>query len=220
MSSKPDLEPKYESDPDVTQAGVHATQPIFNEAPAVVFTQLYGAKGGQVVQFNLTIRANTGAEAINGLLDAIKYAENLKLSTVRPDMSIPAPTNKCADNTPAPAAGPAPVALSTPALVAPASISPPPGGAGNIIHAVKMKVTPVEDDKVRLEWFAPGHNYADISKVCFEDKALDLLAKTGPWDYSHLAKVNTYQVAHTIAWVQGKPNSKGGYYKDIVSVSA
>jgi hypothetical protein len=217
--SLPNREPAYQTDPDITQVNLTRTSPMFNEAPSVIFGQLYGLKNGQVVQFNLTVRSNSAQEAIDQFLQAVQYAgEKYKLSTVRPDVGVAAPTNKPA----APAAQPAPASSSpSPSLpsapVAP--VAPAPSAAQNVIYASKLKVTPMEDDKVRLEWMSSGHEFADISKVCLSDKALDLLASTGPWEYAHIAKIKIYNVNHKITWVQGKPNNKNGFYKDIVSVT-
>lgn len=188
----------------------------FNEAPAVVFTQLYGLKENQIVQFNLTVRAETPEAAMDGIIRGIQYAhEHYKLSTVRPETGIPGPGPVNAPASPANAPTPA----GAPA--APANGNGNGNGAGmnGYIHAVKLEVVPSADGKVALKWYGAGHQYPDITSTRPADKVLELLRATGDWTEDHIKMVGTYQVRHKIAWRESeKMNSKGKPYRDIVSI--
>lgn len=186
--------------------------PPFDEAPAVVFTQLYGLKEGQIVQFNLTVRAASPEDAMDGIIRGIQYAhDRYKLNTVRPDNSVPGPAtlpSPANATAPAPAGAPAPV--GTPAQ---ANVS------NGYIHAVKLEIVPSADGKVALKWYTAGHQYPDITSTRPADKAVELLRATGDWTTDHVKAVGTYQVRHKIAWRESeKLNSKGKPYRDIVSI--
>lgn len=193
------------------------TAPAFSEAPSVVFTQLYGLKSGQIVQFNLTVRAMTPEEAIDGILRGIKHAEEkYKLNTVRPETGIPGPSapadpNSRFSNAAIPGAPAAPAAPAAPSNG---------NGQNGYIHAIKLEIVPSADGKVALKWYAQGHQYPDITSVRQADKALEMLRSTGDWTENHVKAVGTYQVRHKIAWRESeKTNSKGNHYKDITSLA-
>ena len=103
----------------------------YGEAPAVIFTQLYGvSQDGQIVQFNLTCRAGSPEEAVDVLMRGIKYArDKYKLSPAKPGAS-PAPAQPAQNGAPAPAA---------PTAQPPA---PQSNNGGGVIHAIKMDVMP------------------------------------------------------------------------------
>lgn len=196
---------------DSTLTNQPAAAPDFNEAPAVVFTQLYGLKENQIVQFNLTVRAATPESAMDGIIRGIQYAhEHYKLSTVRPETGVPGP-----------AASTAPQDGQPPAPSAPAGQPAQANGNGSngYIHATKLEIVPSADGKVALKWYSAGHQYPDITSTRPADKAVELLRATGDWTPEHVKMVGTYQVRHKIAWRESeKMNSKGKPYRDIVSL--
>lgn len=190
-----------------------ATMPDFNEAPAVVFTQLYGLKENQIVQFNLTIRAATPESAMDGIIRGIQYAqEHYKLSTIRPETGVPGPAAPSAPQNGQP---------TTPGAPAPAGQPAQTNGNGSTgyIHATKLEIVPSADGKVALKWYSAGHQYPDITSTRPADKAVELLRATGDWTTDHVKAVGTYQVRHKIAWRESeKMNSRGNHYKDVVSL--
>jgi len=231
------IEPRYitdtetipEPEGEIYGAFVRQPEPVFTEAPAVVFTQLYGKKGGQVIQFNLTCRGNTGTEAIDQIMAAIRYAgERYKLSVDRPDVSVAAPerlpehpaTLAAQQAQPAPVAQPAPAPASA-APASPANVTTYTApGAGNTIHAVRLEVVPNASGKVTLRWYEAGHNYPDITTTRTVEKAAELLASTGEdWKPEHMRMVQQFTVRHVIRWrASEKMNTQGKPYKDIVSI--
>lgn len=205
---------------DEAAAPAHAVTSNHHEAPAVIFTQLYTPKGGQVVQFNLTIRADSGPQAIDGMIEAINYAKKRGLSVIRPT-GVMAPESPAAAPTPQNNVNAHPAAQNAPAapVAAPAGNAAVIPGAKTVI-ATKMTVMPKPDGKVTLEWFADGHKYADIYTTRAVDSALTLLASTGAWTKEHLTAAQTFQVHHLITWRDSdKLNSKGNPYKDLVSIA-
>lgn len=179
-----------------------------SEAPAVVFTQLYAAKDGQVIQFNLTVRDVKPEAAIDRIMAGIAYAkEHYGLSLLRPDASIPGPAKQDAAT-----------ASSAPAAPAPSN-GQDYSSKQSTIHAVKMEVTPSADGKVTMKWFTAGHQYPDITTTRTEERAIELLCTTGKWEASHLQRAQTFQVKHKIIWRESeKKNSSGKPYKDIISL--
>lgn len=181
----------------------------FPEAPAVVFTQLYGTKEGQVIQFNLTVRGENGPAALDELIHTIQYAqEKYKLSTTRPDMHT------------APAPAPAATAPAPSTAAAAAAAAMPNVPAGNIVNAVKLEVIPTTDGKVTLKWYAAGHQYPDFTSTRLMDRALEILAPTGAWTTESLCRAAAYTVNHRIVWRESeKKNTQGKPYKDLVSLT-
>lgn len=197
--------------------------PTFTEAPAVIFTQLFGLKNGQVVQFNLTVRANSAPEAVDQLMDGIRHAgKKWGLSTAKPDISVPAPGALPLDMQPgaglpgaqAPITVPARPVVSAPALPAASA-----GAGGGVIHAVKMEIVPLPEGKVTIKWYEAGHQFPDLTSTRPVEKAIELLMPTGGWMASHLAIPGTFQVRHRIEWANGKLNKNGKPYKDIVTLA-
>jgi hypothetical protein len=190
---------------------VEITQPLFSEAPAVVFTQLYGAKQNQIIQFNLTCRANTGEEAMEMIFRAIQYAAQYSLSTVKPDISQPAP----APSQSAPV--PANHNSQTPQQPLPADGFAPGSG---LIRAVKLEIVPEMDDKVTLKFYETGHQYPDITTKRVTERALELLQSTGDgWRIEDLQRASTRNIRYGIRYRESdKRNSRGNPYKDIVDI--
>lgn len=189
---------------------VEITPPLFAEAPAVVFTQLYGVKDHQVVQFNLTCRANTGAEAIESIFQGIQYASQFGLSTVKPDISEPAPEHAQTSAQPTTARNP-PAGSQTSETFAPGS---------GIIRAVKLDIVSEADDKVNLKFYETGHQYPDISTKRVTERALELLQSSGDgWTIQDLYRTSTRNIRYEIRYRESeKLNSRGNPYKDIVDI--
>lgn len=195
------------------------------EAPSVVFTQIYGKNAeGQTVQFNITVRANTIQEAIDEIMEGIKYGgEKYKLTTSRPDLKQAPPQKQPKPNTET-AQYPQNTTNTTPAQSAPI---PPTSQATNHtntstqnIIAVRMEVTPRSDGKVKLNWYELNHRYPDIYAVLTIERAIEMLIPTGQWELSHFEKVSTYNVNHKILWRESEnKNSNGKPYKNIVSIT-
>lgn len=111
----------------------------------------------------------------------------------------------------------------TAAPPAPASTAPVAVGGASVktIHATRMDVKPRTDGKLDIEFYEPGHNYPDIKKAAVDvPGALKLLAPTGEWLPTHFDGAKSYPVKIDVDWRDGKPNSKGQPYKDIVAVKA
>lgn len=217
--TEPNPDYRYEAmaDGELPSSQANAA-PLFDEAPSVIFTQLYAPKGGQVVQFNLTCRANTAREAIDQIIDGINYAKSKGFSVIRPMgetptmAATPAPDAHAATTTPAPVSAPA---------AARSSAAPAANGSAKTIHAVFMGVQPKPDGKVTIEWFCDGHKYADIYTTRSIESAVNLLATTGSWTADHLKEAVRYKVNHLITWKDSeKLNSKGNPYKDLLSITA
>ncbi len=207
-------EPVYMSEP----ASFGTIAPIFNEAPAVIFTQLYTVREGQIVQFNITVRAEDGKRAIDQLIDAIAYAkEKYKLSVVRPDLSQPLQAAPARPASPAEQLPPAAAPIRpAPASAGAANVKP---GNSNVIRAAKMKVTPQAGDKIKIEWMSTGHNFPDIYATKSCEQWLNLLPASEGWDASYLSKIGEYTVTHAISWVESdKLNSSGRPYKNISTI--
>jgi hypothetical protein len=92
----------------------------------------------------------------------------------------------------------------------------------NVFTATKLIVTPREDGKVSLAFYASGHKWADITKVCTVEQAVAILKPIGGFTPEHFAGIKTYEpIAAEITWVESdKKNSAGKPYKNIVSITA
>ncbi len=208
----------YESMNDAEPTAPEQPMPLYTEAPAVIFTQLYAPKGGQVVQFNLTCRGNSVREAIDALVDGINYAKTKGFSVIRPMGETPAvqpaTTHVNAPQTPVTA----PVPVNVPASPATPALST--NNSVKTIHAVRMDVQPKPDGKVTLEWYADGHKFADIYTTRTVENAVNLLSATGAWTPEHLGKAQSFTVTHIITWKDSeKLNSKGNPYKDLINIA-
>lgn len=197
--------------------------PTHTEAPAVIFTQLYAPKGGQIVQFNLTCRANSAREAIDQLVDGINYAKTKGFSVIRPMGDTPpamAAPQTHVERPASPVTAPASNSQAAPAI-AQNGANNTVSGQLKTIRAVRMDVMPKPDGKVTLEWYMDGHKFADIYTTRTLDNAVNLLLPTGAWTADHLKEAQTYSVRHVITWRDSeKLNSKGNPYKDLVSITA
>jgi hypothetical protein len=189
------------------------------EAGAVVFAPLYlTSPDGQVVQLNLTTRAATGAQALDDFFAAAGHAKKTwNMGLTRPDLKAGPGATPAQPATPPP---PTPMTNRAKALdTAPAAPAQPAGL--NVIHATTLEVMPDSEGKVTLKWYTPGHNFPDITTKRMLDKAVELLQSSGEdWRAGHLTVAGKFTVKHAVTWAQGKPNSSGGFYKDIQSIQA
>lgn len=196
--------------------------PTFSEAPASFnFPVEFQTDDGLKWTAGLTIRGNTGPEAIERLLEAIKYgAARCRMGVVKTPQAQPAPAQRQAEAAADFSLDRLPPAPGEPQR-APADrpVSPPAGSS--VIYATQLEIAPRPDGKVKLGWFAAGHRFPDISKVTTVEAATDLLLSTGEaWRSTDLTKAGMFNVRHAITWHPGKPKAQGhGNYQDIDSVS-
>jgi len=190
-----------------------------SEAPAVIFTKLYGlltpeeGKDPQVIEFNLTVRGSDPKEVIDRIFEASRYAKDkYKLSLANPNVrNAPKASGQ-------PSAPSAPGAQRAPAGAQGTGTTPQSGG---VVNAVKMEVVRGPDGKVTLKWYRAGDRYPEIYTTRTPEKALELLRSTGEdWREEHLAGSYMYNdIRHVIHFrFSEKTNSKGNPYKDIVEI--
>lgn len=214
----------------------------FQEAPSIVYTSLTGTvfnEDGRIdgtYTFNLTVRALTGEEAIDKLVSAVNYAARKYGMTCLRPQAQPSPQKAAAavNNT---AAAPTAPARAAAAAVPARSVQQPaaptrapinaqaaapaqqqPAQQESVFYAVKMKVVQREDKRIDLSWMIEGHSFPDITYCCTAEKAVELLADTGDWTVDYFMRPTTYDVQHAVIWKQGKQNSKGGFFKDIIRI--
>lgn len=207
--------------------------PLHGEAPAIVFTKLYGTltdKDGnkQISEFNITTRSNSPEEALELMFRGAEYAKKrFHLSLARPEISVAAPAK--AQQITGSVAAPAPNASTAPAPAAPASGPAPsqqgivPNNNTGVIFAERMEVVPMADGKTTLKWYEKGHQFPDIMTTKSNEKIMNLLMGTGEgWAAEHIRLASSYQVKHEIQWRYSEKNRNrnGNPYKDIVTVRA
>lgn len=201
------------------------------EAGGVAFTSLrhyrYNDDGEvEMLEVSVTGRGRNAREAFDNLGDVIKYAiakgwnpykkissapARVKAQEAPVGQAVPAVPAVPAGNPKAPA--PAPATSNEPVLVPLEE---------NVINATKLVVTPRPDGKVSLAFFAEGHKWADITKVCSIEQAIATLAPIGGFTAEHLQAVATYEpISAHISWVESeKLNAAGNPYKNIVAITA
>jgi hypothetical protein len=196
------------------------------EAGGVAFTSLryyrYTENGEtEMVEVSVTGRGRNAREAFENLGDVISYAKSKGWTAYKKVSGAPARPQIA--TTAVPAAVPAvPTVPALPAVPAAPKAVEPVQEEGNVITASKLVVTPRPDGKVSLAFFAEGHKWADITKVCSVEQAVAFLTPIGGFTAEHLKAVATYEpiLAH-ITWVESdKKNAAGNPYKDIVSITA
>jgi len=196
------------------------------EAGGVAFTSLrhyrYSDDGDvEMMEVSITGRGRNAREAFDNLGDAIKYAIAKGWNPYKKISSSPARVK--AQEAPAGQAVPA-VQGGNPKAPAPAISNEPVlvPLEENIINATKLVVTPRPDGKVSLAFFAEGHKWADITKVCSIEQAIATLAPIGGFTAEHLQSVSTYEpISARISWVESeKLNAAGNPYKNIASITA
>ena len=202
------------------------TAPKFEEAPASFnFPVQFITEDEQLWAAGLTIRANSGPEAIEALMETLKYgAWRCRMQIVKtpapqpgPARRVPAEPEPSLDRLP-PAPGTPAAAEQRPAADRPA---PTPPAGSSVYYAIKLTVSPLPEGKVKLEWQAAGRRFADIRKTCTMEAACDLLQSTGEaWRMTDFTAAKVFNIRHAITWHEGRPMQGGGFYKDIDTISS
>jgi len=88
----------------------------------------------------------------------------------------------------------------------------------NTLEVVRVIVTPKPDDKVELQLFGRGHQYADLYHNGTIAQVMTALTGTGlVWEREMLQKANEFHVNFFADWRNSeKLNTKGKPYKNIV----
>lgn len=203
--------------------------PSYSEAPASFNFPVYiKNKDGVEVAFGLTVRGNSGPEAIENLLSTLAYGQKrcgmALIKTLNPS---PAETRQAA----AQAAGPSPELDRLPPAPSQAPQEPRSNpvstgvapGTPNTIYAIRLEILPKPGGKVSLNWYAEGHRMATIYATLPIDRACDLLQSSGEqWKAADLTRADDVKVRHAILWVEGKvnPNSpEGRHFRNIVAIN-
>ena len=198
------------------------------EAGGVAFTSLrhyrYTEDGeAEMLEVSITGRGRTAREAFENLVDVLRYAKSKGWEAYKKVSGAPAKPK--AATPAAPAVAPVAPAVAPVAPVVQKPVEPvyeDIQGQENVLVATKLVVTPRPDGKVSLAFFADGHKWADITKVCSVSDAVKTLAPLGGFTAAHLAVTTTYEpILANITWVESeKKNSAGNPYKNIVSITA
>lgn len=195
------LEPKYVDYP-----------PMLSEAPASVNFYFVTKKG---YNCQLTLRDTDEVRLLDRMSQIVTHLESIgcqpKPVGQQPENKQPAPK----PNGNGQPAAPLPPPAGKPAPAAPAAAP----RERQSTAVVKMKVTPLEGGKVSVDFFAAGHQYADVYDRLDPKQLLAMLAPTGAWTLEHLAAVATYQVSFVVEWeFSERINSKGNPYKNILAI--
>ena len=193
-----------------------------SEYSGVAFCTLVGPRGGKV---NITARKLSCKAALTELMEAVKYAGET--------YGLVPETYKQAEKAPQfpQVSSPAPVTSSTPQPVTTA-VAPAPTSAAPIqpqpelqyFIAVRMKITPVEGGKTKLEFFGndrkqPVNDFPTLVATSTNDRVIEVLKSTGAWELSHLQVVKTFETYYKVYWKEGKIRPDGkSHYKDLVKI--
>lgn len=191
--------------------------PMMSEAPASVNFYFVTKRG---YNCQLTLRDTDEIRLLDRMSQIIGHLESKgcqpKPVGQQPENKQPAPKPNGNGN---PAAPVTPPPTGKPAPTASAASSTPATTAWQKCHAVKMKVTPLEDGKVSVDFFAAGHQYPDVYDRMKPEQLLAMLAPTGAWTLEHLNHVASYQVSYVVEWeFSERVNSKGNPYKNILAI--
>lgn len=206
--------------PDTVYEAEPENLPSLPEAGGIAWVDLYGTKtdaAGQIheVKINLTARGFTAIDALKDLLIAIKQTES-ELNLVPYRKNGQAPTAQPVQSQPAqPQPQPAPAPARSEPVYENVETSV------GTIAAVTMTVTPRADGKTKLDFFAEGHKYPDISCVLTPEQLVEMLKNAAPWTVEHFKAAANYQVNYKINWRNStRTNQYGKPYKNIVSVNS
>lgn len=222
MDNLAEIESEYEEQPD-NNTPVIPDYPL-PEAGGIAWTDVYSKTGSKI---NLTARATNLIKAATELRQAVQFVtKEFGWLATPPTHGNPPPRSEpkpavVATVTPTPVptpVAPAPAVLPAPATPAPAA-TPPQTVGGGTVHATRMDVTPRADGKTKLEFFATGHQYADVSVIRAPEQLIELLAAVTSTNVDFFKQPNKYSVNYLIDW---KPSTKlkqsGKPYEDIVAV--
>lgn len=221
--------------------------PIYHlpEAGGVAWVELHGkafdekSQTHQPVKINLTVRALNSHDALKELMETIQFAISEyhlypymvlarppQVAQPEPASQPPAPAGTPAPTpgaipptgTPPPAGAPAPTGTPAPSPTQEPVYEPIDQGTGEFI-AVKMSVLPRDDGKTKLDFYAQGHQYADVSAVMLPEQLVQFMQYTGAWTPEHFKKAGHYEVNYLIRWRNSdRVNRNGKPYKNIYEI--
>jgi hypothetical protein len=86
------------------------------------------------------------------------------------------------------------------------------------LKAVKIDVKPRTDGKVTVDLFGAGRKFADLHMTNTPEILAELFGEG--WQPEHFAVATpvSYNIGLKVSWVQGKPNTAGGFYKDVTMI--
>lgn len=213
------------------------------ERGGVAWLDIYGQKNDDnghphLVKISLTNRAEDAEAALRGLLKAMAVAKNeFKLNPYQPDFNSQ-PTSRKQE----PAAA-APAKVKTTRAVTDEEgepdyedepeepkkkAQPAKTGAANTsksggrMKIIKIKLTPRDDEKVTVDLFAAGREYADLHVVKTPDALAEMFGDDWEpeinWDPT---KAKVYNVEMWATWeLSERLNSKGNPYKDVTEIES
>lgn len=210
------------------QLETHRSAAQLPEAGGIIFGTIYGQKNG--AEFSITARGITARDALENLVEGLKYAKQVGFDVVRPGSggrkTSPPPRSNGGNTT----STPPPAAKNSPAP-APASAPPPTAeeptytqdqlqGETHETRIVKMEIIPAPNERAKLQLYAPNHRYPDfyvgpwpIDNLAglFESKSWGAPEQfTQPWEGS---------VDFVVTWEYGAQKKSGkGRYQDVVSI--
>lgn len=203
------------------------------EAPAIAWMSVYPLDGSNEVR--LTTRANTIEEALDDLINGVKYAEakygmTRKNPAIRtaptPQPAVPTSTTSVATPAaplPPGAVPPPPVGQPAAAVTAPAEDQTP--GVLHSYHVVSVLVTPQANGKTKVEFFGndkklPVNEYSFLSYINTPDGCATLFKTLGPWTAQHFSVASRYDTLNVTAdWEYStKRSSRGTPYKNVVGL--
>jgi hypothetical protein len=203
------------------------------EALGIAWCDMYGTavdkKSGEqkIVKISLTSRSSVGPRAaLTTLMDTIRYAKDTyHLTPYLPSFqSTPAPakTPQEAPEQAATSANPNPAAKPA-TVAAPDAVSTPSGGASEkVYHCTRMEVVPMPDDRATLKFFEPNppNKYPVLSITNWPTtNIVKLLAETGAWEESMLAKAQNFTVNYMVFYeLSEKTTAKGNPYKNVTRI--
>ena len=174
-------------------------------------------------------RAESSVAALRRLRKGLAYAvKEMHLSSPKAPMQpAPQPTTQTT-----PAAPGAPAVPSAPAVAAPSAPAAPAASvqpAALSTHTIKsfgcvqIEVTPVVGGKVKVGFYGNTHKqpvdeYATVYATDALPKMVATFAPVGAWTEDHFKAAAKYDVSFTVDYREGRLNSKGKPYLDLVAL--
>ena len=215
----------------VTAKFMQFTPEEMPEAGGVSFAVLRGARTENgvtsVCEVNLTGRGRNSLEALDNLIEGIKYAkEKYHLTAWREIASVPQhPTIPSAivppvNNTATTNAASLPGAVET-TTNQPAQTPQPAGDNGSqLFHADKMVIKPRADGKTLIEFWGANRKFADVSQVWTFENAVKNLQSLGAFTLQHVQTLSEYPISANICFVfSDKKNTAGNPYKNVTVIT-
>lgn len=90
------------------------------------------------------------------------------------------------------------------------------------LEVVKVNITPSADGKIKVGFFSPGHQWADLTTNMGLDATLKMLATTGyDWSADQLKAVADFPINCYADWRNSdKMNKNGVPYKNLIALRA